>query len=93
MSAFSAALESLQVKSLRTSCVSFWMMVRSLPFLTTVTFPCSYVRLDIRGKSDAARGFIACAMAVASLAALSDSSSPQRALMLRGAWLAQGASH
>ena len=32
----------------------------------------SYVRLDIRRKSDAARGFIAYATAVASLAALSE---------------------
>ena len=53
----------------------------------------SYVRLDIRRKSDAARGFIAYAMAVASLAALSDSSSRQRALVHRRACLRQGASH
>jgi len=56
--------------------------------------------LDIRGKSDAARRFIAYAMAVvslaarlASLAALSDPSSRQRALVHRRAWPRQGASH
>jgi hypothetical protein len=60
----------------------------------------SDVRLDIRRKSDAARGFIAYVMGVASmtarvasLAALSDSSSRQRALVHRRACLRQEASH